>query len=190
MKAWRRFFPFFAFSVFAAFSPSHAQTEVENATLAASGLQAFGKLLKQLTSPEGDANTQLDAVAAFFKPLLAELGSSKAGEKAAEEYVDKAVDSLRERQELQRQMEELAETIHAGATVEERHEQKRKMLELLSAHTATLYEAAVHIHQALGMSREEAEDAINRNPSLYLLGSLIHASAVGRFYEHALFSQP
>ncbi|KAL8454868.1 hypothetical protein Emag_001234 [Eimeria magna] len=190
MKAWRQLLTFFALSVCVALFPAQAQSEVENASLAASGLQAFGRLLRQLTSPGGDPDAQLDAVAAFVKPLLAELGASKEGEKAAEEHVDRAVLSLRERQALQEQMEEVAAAIDDGATGEERHRLKRRMFELLSAHSSSLFETAVQTYQALGMSRKEAETAINRNPPLYLLGSLIHATAVGKYYEYALLPRP
>ncbi|KAL8275733.1 hypothetical protein Esti_000296 [Eimeria stiedai] len=185
MKTWRQLLTLFALSSVWVVG-SQAVTAVDNANLAASGLQAFGRLLHDLISPDGDFDEKLDAVSAFVKPLISGIASSEAREEAAKKHVDHAVDSLRRRQAVEQQMALVAAAIDAGAAGEERHNLKKMMQDLLSSHSQILFEIVVHTYQALGMSKEEAEAAVNNNPALYFLGFVFQAHAVGKYYDYAL----
>ncbi|KAL8435202.1 hypothetical protein ACSSS7_002623 [Eimeria intestinalis] len=166
-------------------TPARAQTEAENASLAVSGLQAFGRFLNQLTGPEGDLDAQLDAVGTFVKPLLSDFQSSEEGKEAVKEHVEKALSSFRQRQKVVKELEQLAKAIILEEDEEEKQKLKKEMDEMFSKHFEALIDTVLHVYQALGVPKKEAEAAVSSGSPLSPFFSLLEVASIGKYYNFA-----
>ncbi|KAL8439148.1 hypothetical protein Efla_000663 [Eimeria flavescens] len=151
-------------------------TELENANLAVNGLRALGRLFKQLADGDADFKSQMEAVAAFVKPLVLEMAFTNALGEAAPEQIERALQNMQGRDSLLKEMEAVAAALDGGAEGEEKEALKKQMKNLLEAHSQMIIENIASYYEALGAVKEEVEAALKENHTLLALLSLIQGT--------------